>query len=569
MARMIPEIDPSTIENSGERAAYKALSNQLPKNWVVRFHYPFCWKDGNRLKEGEADFIVVAPKRGLMVVEVKGSHGFDCQEGQWFRIKPDGAKEPAGNPFEQAGRIKHQLVKRLARKVFHVGKEKFPAVYGHLVMYPNGRVEGSLPDSTEPSLMISHKDMPNLVQRIEAAFGEWGGQLPGLELDSQDMEKIVRFLSDQTKGVPVFAASQKEDDERIEHLTQQQFRSFQGLLRGGRVHVRGPAGSGKTLLARWTAQLLADRGERILLTCYNRVLAEWLRGLHVEDKSLEVRSFFSLCRSVVMKAGLRFNPPNDPEAAQTFWKVQAPALFDEAITKLGPEKLAHYDGIIVDEGQDFHPDWWIPLMLMLKDPDKGRFCIFSDDDQKALYGLGETFPSGLFPFDLLDNCRNTRKIATYCGNIIDKRIMTMPLLPEGCPPKIEPPIENALERAGGVIAVFGSLLEQGYTPSQIAILSPWNSGNPNGALHHLGKMHGLPVIGDRNSIDDWKNGRCIWASSIKAFKGLEADCVIVADGTVEGQNSIADLYVGATRAKHQLLVLPISHADHEKLQSLL
>lgn len=571
MAKMVPDIDPSTIKNSGERAVYKALATQLPANWVVRFHYPFCWMDGNRLSEGEADFIVVAPKRGIMVIEVKGSHGFDCQAGQWFRIKTDGSREPANNPFEQATRIKHQLVRRISRKVFNVGKDRFPAVYGHIVMYPNGRVQGSLPESTEPSLMISHKDMTNILQRIEAGFVAWGGHLPGTELESRDMERIVRFLSDSTVGVPVFAASLREDDERIEQLTQQQFRSFQGLLRGGRVHVTGPAGSGKTLLARWTSQLLAERGERILLTCYNRVLAEWLRGLHAEDKSLDVRSFFSLCRSIVMKAGLPFNPPRDPEASKTFWKSKAPALFDEAITILGPDNFTPYDGIIVDEGQDFHPDWWVPLMLMLKDPDKGRLCIFSDEDQRALYGLGETFPSGLFPFDLLDNCRNTKKIATYCGNIINKSIKTMPLLPEGIHPRIEPGIESAPKRAAAIKTIISSLLQEGYKTSQIAILSPRKQGNPNGALSHLKNINGLPVMGDRNSVVEWESGKCIWGSTVKAFKGLEADCVILTDATygLLDDESLADLYVGATRAKHNLTIIPCSESDAGGLGGLL
>jgi Nuclease-related domain/UvrD-like helicase C-terminal domain/AAA domain len=559
MARMLPEIDPASIENSGERAAYKALRDQLPSAWVVRYHYPFCWKDGNRLKDGEADFIVVAPKRGLMVVEVKGSHGFDCENGRWTRIKADGSREAAGNPFEQAAAVKHRLVQRIAKKVFQTGKERFPCCYGHLVMYPNGRVEGGLPSSVEPLLMIAYKDMDRVAERFEGGFDDWKGTPCAHELSHEDAQRIVDFLSDNTLGIPVLAASSDEDDERIEQLTQNQFRSFQGLLRGNRVHVSGPAGSGKTLLAQWTAQLLAERGERILLTCYNRVLAEWLRGFQA-GAQFEIRSFFSLCRNIVMKAGLPFSPPNNSRDTREFWKQTAPILFDEAITKLTPDNLELYDGIIVDEAQDFHPDWWVPLMLMLKDPDRGRLCIFSDDDQRGLYGQGLSYPASLFPYDLQDNCRNTRKIATYCGKLIGKSVEVMPLLPEGSAPNVETAYEDPQKRARAVKEAYGQLIDQGFQSNRIAILSPLKVGNRQCSLTYIPRMFSLPLRGGKGSLSDWKEGRCIWACTIKAFKGLEADCVILTDCSAEDSTSLdlAEIYVGTTRAKHKLIIVPSS-----------
>ena len=72
MARMIPNIDLLEIENAGEREMYRRLRDQLPASWLVRYHFPACWLDGLHLRECECDFIVLAPGRGLMLVEVKG-----------------------------------------------------------------------------------------------------------------------------------------------------------------------------------------------------------------------------------------------------------------------------------------------------------------------------------------------------------------------------------------------------------------------------------------------------------------------------------------------------------------
>jgi hypothetical protein len=568
---MIPDIDPSTIENDGERAVFRALASQLPGNWVVRHHYPFCWQDGRRLVDGEADFIVIAPSRGLIVIEVKGSYGFDCVDGKWYRIAKDKQRESAGNPFEQATRVKHRLVSRIAEKVFHTTKEQFPGVYGHVVMYPNGKIEGKLPMSSEPVLMIAYKDMTNVRQRLESAFEAWGGRPSFPELNPEAMEKIVHFFSDSTSGVPLFAAKSEEDDQTIEELTQLQFKSFRGLLGGKRVHVTGPAGSGKTLLARWSAQLLVDRGERILLTCFNRVLAEWLRGIQPADNPVQIESFFSLCRKVVMRAELPWNPPREIDAQSTFWTKTAPVLFDEALGKLPPQAFERYDGIIIDEGQDFHPDWWIPLMLMLKDPDRGRLCIFSDVDQRGVYGRGESYPAGLFPYEMEENCRNTRRIAGYCGKIIKRNISTTYLQPEGSHPTIMPPAEDPRERANLVKSAFSSFTEMGFLPSQVAILSTRKAGNKEGSLTYLTRMHGLPIKGESSDIKDWKNGNCIWASTIKSFKGLEAPCIIMTDVDI-GQSEhdeLTELYVGATRAKHHLTIIPRNQIDYLKVKTFL
>src|SRR5687768_13423494 len=109
MAKMIPDIDDSLITNDGERAVYVALRDQLPREWTVRFHYPYCRQSSGYLRDGEADFIVVAPERGVLYLEVKASYGYDCHDGVWYRLKRDGRRERGTNPFEQVCRVKHEV----------------------------------------------------------------------------------------------------------------------------------------------------------------------------------------------------------------------------------------------------------------------------------------------------------------------------------------------------------------------------------------------------------------------------------------------------------------------------
>ena len=45
-----------------------------------------------------------------------------------------------------------------------------------------------------------------------------------------------------------------------------------------------------------------------------------------------------------------------------------------------------YGALVVDEAQDFHEDWWLPLQLLLDDPDRSPLYVFFDDNQRIFAG---------------------------------------------------------------------------------------------------------------------------------------------------------------------------------------
>jgi hypothetical protein len=71
-----------------------------------------------------------------------------------------------------------------------------------------------------------------------------------------------------------------------------------------------------------------------------------------------------------------------------------------------------FDALIVDEGQDFHADWWELAEASLQDPGEGIFYIFFDDDQalNPTYRLSSYYPVPLSAASLTRNCRNAGKI---------------------------------------------------------------------------------------------------------------------------------------------------------------
>jgi hypothetical protein len=118
MARLIPKIDPSEIENPGERMVAKALVSQLASRIEV-FH-SFNWLGANKrgtLFEGECDFVVLDPSNGMLFVEVKGgSLEFDPASMEWLRVHPSGERRVIiKDPFLQVRKSMHEMSRRLPR----------------------------------------------------------------------------------------------------------------------------------------------------------------------------------------------------------------------------------------------------------------------------------------------------------------------------------------------------------------------------------------------------------------------------------------------------------------------
>jgi len=129
----------------------------------------------------------------------------------------------------------------------------------------------------------------------------------------------------------------EETEHQIVKLTEEQFALLDCLRAERRVLIKGCAGSGKTMLVLEQARRLGQEGLRVLLTCYNRALADRLREAALPP-AVDVLHFHSLVSRWVDRAGLRRKLDQAAHAVpeERLFHEVFPELLAEAAGTLGP-----------------------------------------------------------------------------------------------------------------------------------------------------------------------------------------------------------------------------------------
>jgi hypothetical protein len=168
MATMIPDIDPGLIENSGEERFYEAAC-KLPAEYTVYYSYKFSAGEHteNPSLIYEADFIIVHPRLGYLVVEVKeGQYQYfnNRWQKQLGRDYVDVEQDPAG----QAERAMYGILTRYKKET---GRSYFPLKIKYAVCFPDcNRLAGNTPDNLKPESILLCDNLDELGAAIRAIF---------------------------------------------------------------------------------------------------------------------------------------------------------------------------------------------------------------------------------------------------------------------------------------------------------------------------------------------------------------------------------------------------------------
>ena len=72
MARMIPDVIVSPDAPASERKCFDALRDSLDASYTVLYDVAWLGRGDHEGSQGQCDFLVLHPERGVLVIETKG-----------------------------------------------------------------------------------------------------------------------------------------------------------------------------------------------------------------------------------------------------------------------------------------------------------------------------------------------------------------------------------------------------------------------------------------------------------------------------------------------------------------
>lgn len=541
--KLPPEIT-STILRSTECRVYERLRETLDDTFVVFYSRPWLGlkPDGEEI-DGECDFVVAHPEYGMLAIEVKGGAvDYDPAGEKWTSKDRWECVHKIKNPIIQAKQSKYQILQKL-NDSNEIGYRRIRARHG--VIFPDSRnTEGKYLGADIPENLICFMEDFNydfrewILERMGASDGYDYSEKP---LGDDGIQALENILARPIHLHFPLGKIISDDDHEIGVYTQQQYQILNFIKNIPQALISGGAGTGKTILAIEEAIRLAQMGMRVLLTCYNKPLAQMIRKKTEGIDLIEVANFHELCHRYAETSGTKC--PDDV-SDNDLWNTVYPGIFKEVVLE---EPRLQFDAIIVDEGQDFRSHWFDSLNAALNKEGYSVLRIFYDSNQ-SIYDFEAGFPKDIsvVPLPLNRNLRNTQHICE-----ILKCYYSGPELIAAGPQGRE--VEwMKVDTESDIPSVLDSVVrdlteKEGVVPSDITILT--DSRKKFGTIAPDVRCAGIIC----HRCDALRpNG--ITLDTVRRFKGLESPVVIF----ILSRELATDrelLYVGLSRARAQLIVI--------------
>jgi hypothetical protein len=521
---------------------------------------------------GEVDAIVVAPGKGILLIEAKTAEHVEYRDGAWYLAKNPA---PRKNPFAQLDGARRSIRHFLRqRKLLH-GDEPI----ARLVWFTNlGRWQfdnGTPHDLTffewELGWSDDLTDPVTLVEKVLAEHAAWFGESEQIDVEPASLTPDHANVIADALLSSFTASTSPADRQRARLIEERALLKDQELVlelleTNRHLYFDGPAGCGKSWLVGVAARRAARAGRRTLLTCWNVLMAQSLRESVGESPfDIEVADLNAVMLRV---SGLAANPAG---ADDHWYRHELPELALEALRE-HPHR-GEFATICVDEFQDIAG---VPLLMdVLRalavggDPAQSSFVMAGDAGQQIMRATGERaeplpaareLVAGLVHVRVRRNCRVAprllRAIRGRLGRALDHSGDRMPDSTPGVLDIV--PVADGRELPALLSAL--KAVREDHEPEEIVVLSPF--GEQSSLVGRF--LSREPINKEERQLHDLLTGdRAIqWRSIFKA-KGLDAAAVVMTDITPtaaawadEHDLSWNDLlWVGMTRAQYRCTVL--------------
>lgn len=397
MAKLFPSRPIADTPNS-ELKVFRRLQ-LLDDKWTVLHSVKWQSKRNGKQSDGQADFVLIHPDSGLLVLEVKGG-GVSVEDGRWATIDRRGRRFEIKDPFRQAVASKYALLSYLRGQ--EIDTSEVPVAFPDVIM--NVRLGPAAPSE----IVWDKKALIAPAEAIARTLKHWGH---ACHLATTTVQRIIDLLAPTVIIRRRLGEEVSEATELLTELTAQQIWLFSQLRSTRNALVLGGAGTGKTILAVERARRLATDGFVTLLVCYNELLGNHLGGQVEGNQLISASTYHGLCLSAARRAGV----PLPPQFTHEWWERDAPEVLVQAMSACNES----FDAVIVDEGQDFTDAWFNSLARLTSRKDS-PFYIFADSHQQ-LYREIWKGPTNRPCLELDLNCRNTIQIASRVSAIFQEK----------------------------------------------------------------------------------------------------------------------------------------------------
>jgi rhodanese-related sulfurtransferase len=575
----------------GERRFAKALKRCLSDEYLVWHDVPV---GSNRCGDShrQPDFIVMHPQQGITVIEVKDWHIGTIQslDPQSATLLVDGQVKGAKSPLAQARNYSLKVKNLLERDPalihgngIHHGKLVIPCNYG--VVFANIKretFEKNIFSSVIPSHWVICKD-----EMTEAVMPEdFKNRFLGLRqfkfqttLTSEQVDRIRYHLFPEIRILSPVVDDEIPDVIQVMDLNQEKL--ARNLGDGHRI-IQGVAGSGKTLiLINRCIQLSEDVKDKILVICYNVVLASKLRHILQEQgigNKVIVQHFHGWCKYILQEYRISRPKWGDNYIAE----LENTVLQSVADGKI-PQGI--YGAVLIDEANDFESAW---LELLAKMPHPSKKHLIVHDNAQNLYperqkptwsriGIQARGRSHILNI----NYRNTFEVANWARRFASDMFIETGEIDEDTPQTIVPKIAGHSGIAPKLKSKSGFRAELEYLANGIKGLHtdgrPWQEIAILYAFKWQGEKianilaaHEVPVSWlkeqeERLGFDPAHSS--VKLMPIKSSKGLEFPvvCIPGIGGMAEYHERVQVLYVGMTRSTNKLV---LTYEDRDQSSTL-
>lgn len=397
MTKLIPTLNSCLRKmQAGERRFARRLEQFLENDYLCYYDLPV----GKRQRY--SDFIILNPRRGLLLLEVK-DWKLDTivdLDPKRVTINTPSGQTTTQNPIEQVRQCTYALVDELKKDsqlIHQSGKYKgnliFPYGFGVVLSNITRKMfdDSGFSDIFPSHLVICKDEMVESADAEEFQKRLWDMfnyqfakpiSLPQLKRIRWHLFPEIRINTGVQTDLFVTDISSPSVDSKslipevVKVMDMQQEQLARSIGNGHRV-IHGVSGSGKTLILGYRSLYLAQSLDKpILVLCYNITLATHLRQLMidkgVEDK-VNVYHFHDWC-----KQQLKMYHIDLLKSDKAIYERQVDTIINA--TESGRIPKGQYGAIMIDEGHDFLPEW-LKLISGMVNPETDSLLLLYDDAQ--------------------------------------------------------------------------------------------------------------------------------------------------------------------------------------------